>query len=493
MQTFAMQPGQQTKFGSSPADICIYGGAAGGGKSFGLLLESARNLHVKGYSGILFRRKTTDLRDGGLWDESQEFYTAMGAKTNDTLLRVSYPNGGFIKMSHLQYEKDVQNHQGKQYGFQGWDELTHFTEKQFFYLQTRNRSMVVRPYTRGTCNPDPDSFLVNGKDGWGSGLISWWIGDDGYPIPERDGRLRYMYRVGDAYDWALTRERLIDRHYDTLKELFDRANQRREILTWERFCAASIKSVSFVASNIYDNEKLIEANPEYLAELNTQDTVTRERLLKGNWKVKQEGSIFKRSYFSSYDDVPHLNNLMIFADTAQSTKETAAYTVFLLAGYNENGIYILDVLRGRYDVDELLENAKKFWLRHRKPVFTNMPPAVMRIENKSSGIGLNQQLKKARIPIEPVERGGKTEKGDKAPGSKWERAVNSVYALNGRKIFLPTRPTGYTDSIAWVSAFETELLGAEKHGDGKGYWDQVDTFSDAVAQFYIINDKPWVF
>ncbi len=490
--SFAMQPGQQTKFGSSPADICIYGGAAGGGKSFGLLLESARNLHVKNYSGILFRRKSVDLRDGGLWDESQDFFNALGVKTNERLMRVNYPEGGFIKMSHLQYEKDVLNHQGKQYAFQGWDELTQFSEKQFFYLQTRNRSMVVRPYTRGTCNPDPDSFLVNGKTGWGSGLISWWIGEDGYPIAERDSKVRYMYRMGDSYDWANSPERLIDRHYDTLKELYDRANARRKVLSWDRCCRAAIKSVSFVGSNVYDNEKLIEANPEYLAELNTQDTVTRERLLKGNWKVKQEGTIFKREHFAYYEDVPHLDNIMIFADTAQSTKETAAYTVFLLVGYNENGLYILDIVRGRFDVDELLEEAVKFWRRHQKYVFTNRPPAVMRIENKSSGIGLNQQLRKARIPIDPVERGGKTEKGEKAPGSKWERAVNSVYALNGRKVYLPSRPTPYAPSVAWVSAFETELLGAEKHGDGKGYWDQIDTFSDAVAQFYIANDSAWV-
>ena len=72
------QAGQQTKFLSSQADIAFTGGGKGGRKYFGLTLESTRNIDVFGYSGIIFRRQTTDIRDGGLWDEARPIFTAMG-------------------------------------------------------------------------------------------------------------------------------------------------------------------------------------------------------------------------------------------------------------------------------------------------------------------------------------------------------------------------------------------------------------------------------
>ena len=59
-------------------------------------------------------------------------------------------------MAHLEYEKDMFDWQGAQVALLIFDELTHFTEEQFWYLQSRNRSMCgIRPYTLGTCNPDP--------------------------------------------------------------------------------------------------------------------------------------------------------------------------------------------------------------------------------------------------------------------------------------------------------------------------------------------------
>lgn len=68
--------------------------------------------------------------------------------------------------------------------FIGFDELTHFSEAQFWYMLSRNRSMSgVRPYVRATTNPDADSWVAK--------LIDWWIDDvSGYPIPERGGVVR---------------------------------------------------------------------------------------------------------------------------------------------------------------------------------------------------------------------------------------------------------------------------------------------------------------
>ena len=271
----------------------------------------------------------------------------------------------------------------------------------------------------------------------------------------------------------------------------DSVNQD-DFISWDEFKAISVKSVTFIRSSVYDNKKLLVKNPDYLTTLNSLKDVERQRLAGGNWKIKHEGSIFKREVFGYYTKIPYLTNLMIFSDTAQSTKDTAAYTVFMLVGKNPNGFFVLDIVRDRFDADDLLAEATNFWKKHRQPVMGNIPPSVMRIEDKSSGIGLNQQLKKRNVPISPIARTGKLENGEKAPGSKWERATNSVYALNGTKIYLPSEPTEYSENIKWVEPFLTECLAAEKHGDNKGYWDQVDTLSDAITENYLLNNDMWV-
>ena len=90
-----------------------------------------------------------------------------------------------MKKTHLEHEKNKYDHQGAQYPFIGFDEVTHFSKTQFIYLMSRNRSDCgVKPYIRGTCNPDPDSRVAD--------MIEWWIGEDGYILKERDGIVRYF-------------------------------------------------------------------------------------------------------------------------------------------------------------------------------------------------------------------------------------------------------------------------------------------------------------
>ena len=64
------QAGKQEMFLTTCADIAIYGGAAGGGKSFGLLLEPLRHVtNNPEFYTVAFRRSTTQIRNpGGLWD-----------------------------------------------------------------------------------------------------------------------------------------------------------------------------------------------------------------------------------------------------------------------------------------------------------------------------------------------------------------------------------------------------------------------------------------
>src|SRR6516162_8935689 len=101
--TISAQPGPQTDFLRSPADICIYGGAAGGGKTVGLIFEPLRHVcRVPGFSAVFFWRTTPQITNpGGLWDESLNFYSRFGGTPLHHAHEWRWKRGGKIKFSHL--------------------------------------------------------------------------------------------------------------------------------------------------------------------------------------------------------------------------------------------------------------------------------------------------------------------------------------------------------------------------------------------------------
>src|SRR5437016_7311297 len=88
------QPGPQEQFLSSPADIAIYGGAAGSGKSFALLLEPLYNISNRLFRTVIFRRTMPQLKlAGGLWDTAEQVYGNLGAETNQSALEWRFGSG----------------------------------------------------------------------------------------------------------------------------------------------------------------------------------------------------------------------------------------------------------------------------------------------------------------------------------------------------------------------------------------------------------------
>lgn len=76
------QQGPQEMFLSSPADICIYGGAAGGGKTYGLLLEPLRHLENSEFGAVIFRKNSNQIfSEGGLWDTSYKVYPLVNGRS----------------------------------------------------------------------------------------------------------------------------------------------------------------------------------------------------------------------------------------------------------------------------------------------------------------------------------------------------------------------------------------------------------------------------
>lgn len=283
--TIKPQPGPQSQFLGSAADIAIFGGGAGGGKTFALLMEPLRHIGNPGFGAVFFRRSTVQVRnEGGLWDESLKLYPLIGAAPKEHVLEWKFQSGASVSMAHLEHEKTVHNWQGSQIALLLFDELTHFSQKQFFYMLSRNRSMCgVRPYVRATCNPDADSWVAT--------FIAWWINQNtGLPIPERAGVLRWFVRIGDSIIWADSPEDL------AAHTMADESGNKAPIPP---------KSVTFIPAKLTDNPALMAADPGYMASLLALPTVERERLLGGNWKIRPAaGLYFQRGWCEVIDAVP---------------------------------------------------------------------------------------------------------------------------------------------------------------------------------------------
>jgi predicted phage terminase large subunit-like protein len=200
----------------------------------------------------------------------------LAAHPREAYLEWIFPKGMRLKFAHLENENTVYDWQGAQVPYFGFDELTHFTEKQFFYMMSRNRSTSgVKGYIRATCNPDCDS--------WVRQFIDWWIDGDGYPIKERSGILRWFIRIEDKIIWGDSRDELL-----------------------KNYGANSLpKSLTFIPSLLQDNKILMDNDPNYLANLRALSRVDRLRLEKGNWNVRASaGMVFQREWFPVVDAIP---------------------------------------------------------------------------------------------------------------------------------------------------------------------------------------------
>ena len=312
------QPKQEL-FLKSSADVCIYGGAAGGGKTWSLLADPLYHVSVPGFGAVQFRRTIAEITlEGGLWDESAKLYPNFGAVPNLSSHVWTFPSGAKITFSGIQYEQDLDKWRGAQIAGIYFDQLETFERRQFFYMLTRNRSTCgVKPYIRATCNPEP---------GWLADFLSWWIAEDGYADLSRAGVIRWFAVVNDTVYWA-------DHKYD----LIDQFPEIRDLIP---------KSCTFIPATIYDNKILLQEDPSYLSNLQAQSLVDRERLLGdaergGNWKIKPEaGNLFNRAWFPIVKEWDRNDPWTIvirwdFAATEQSLKnDDPDYTAWNVMGKN---------------------------------------------------------------------------------------------------------------------------------------------------------------
>ena len=205
---FAPNDGPQTEFLAASETDVLYGGAAGGGKSYAMLVDPLRYAHREAHRALIIRRSMPELRE--LIDKSRELYPKAfpGCKYREVEKMWNFPSGAKIEFGFLERDADVYRYQGQAYSWIGFDEITHLpTEFSWNYLASRLRTTdaTIVPYMRCTANPggvgahwvkkryvdpcDPNESF-EGQDGLSRKFIPARLDDN--PYLAKDGRYEKM-------------------------------------------------------------------------------------------------------------------------------------------------------------------------------------------------------------------------------------------------------------------------------------------------------------
>lgn len=178
------------------------------------------------------------------------------------------------------------------------------------------------------------------------------------------------------------------------------------------------------------------------------------------------GGIFKDEWWQYYRALPQIKYRMVYADTALKTKEQNDYSVFQCWGAGADGkIYLLDMVRGKWEAPQLLTTARAFWDKH-KAAEGMGALRQFKPEDKASGTGLIQQLKQSGVPVVGIQRSI-----DKAT-----RAMDAAPQIQVGNVCLP-------ESAPWVSDLLTE---ATQFPNG-AHDDCLDPLMDAVDDMLVMN------
>lgn len=215
----------------------LYGGAAGGGKSDALIIEATRQVHIPHYKALVLRKTFPQLSE--LIEKSLNYYPRAfpKARYNESRHTWTFPSGAKIIFGAMQHTKDRTKYQGQAYDFIAFDELTHFTWEEYSYLFSRCRpnGPGTRCYIRATANP--------------GGVGHGWVKD------------RFITAAPPMTTiWQDVKV--------TLPDGREQSGRRSRI---------------FVPARVWDNQALLDNDPDYVMSLASMPEAEKAALLDGNW------------------------------------------------------------------------------------------------------------------------------------------------------------------------------------------------------------------
>jgi len=180
------------------------------------------------------------------------------------------------------------------------------------------------------------------------------------------------------------------------------------------------------------------------------------------------GGIFKDAWWQYYSALPNFEWRAIYADTAQKTKETNDFSVFQCWGKTKDGkAYLLDMVRGKWEAPELLQQARAFWKKHKNSGAIGSLRA-MKIEDKVSGTGLIQTLGREGVPVKAVQRNI----------DKLTRAMDVAPSVEAGHVYVSTDVPFLSDFLREHSQFPNST-----------HDDTVDPCVDAIADMLVIGKE----
>ena len=260
---FTPNPGPQTQFLAASEQEVLYGGSAGGGKSYGLLADPVRYFDHPEFNGLILRRTNDELREL-VWKSQQLYPQAFkAAKWSERKSSWTFPSGGHMWMTYLERPEDVLRYQGQAFSYIAFDELTqHATPFAWNYMRSRLRTTApdLPTYQRATTNPG----------GPGHQWVKQMFID---PAPANKAFWATDIDTGQMMT-----------HPDVYPNGHPRAGQPNDKAGEPLF------KRRFIPASLYDNPYLIQ-DDSYQNSLLSLPEHQRRQLLEGDWSVT-EGAAF---------------------------------------------------------------------------------------------------------------------------------------------------------------------------------------------------------
>lgn len=390
---FRPHEGCQRAMVRSNVDVVFAGGNLGAGKTFGAALSIAEPCLDPRWRGLVVKNNIDDLkRGGGVIDTfHQELFGGYGQMRMSEMPRLTFPQGSWIDFCHLadqSYDAIMRRFKSSQYDWIYLDELTEFGWDAFRALLTRNRGKSdYAGKCLATTNPERESWIRD--------FIDWYVDEEGYIIPERDGIVRFFFVQGKTVKevvWGNTKEEV----YNQCKAEIDDLVRQQKMDDWRPF----VKSFTFYEGRMSDNKEMLENNPGYVGTIAMMGETERKKLLGGNWNVSSkddEGTLVSFDEASSVftNDDQCNGDKWITVDLADSGTNNFVQIAW-------DGLHVIDIDIAPYTTPE--ENAtrtKRFAAKHdighshiifdaiRGMYFKDYIPEAVPFESYRAPIGIN--------------------------------------------------------------------------------------------------------